>query len=113
MGLIPRRLMPHTAVVTPCVGDGPAGPVWGEAQPAVRANWLPTLRLDTRTVTVDGRTYSPSARIFLDDEPPMRSLVTCSVTGDEKYWVVATRLWDNPRVRYCEVTLAEAPHVST
>jgi hypothetical protein len=105
--------MPHTAVLTPCTGDGPTGPVWAEAQPPVRANWLPTLRLETRTVTVDGREYSLAGRVFLDDEPPMRSLVTTSVTGAERYWVVGTRMWEHPRVRYCEVTLAEAPRVST
>lgn len=107
---IPDTLMPHRAVLEPFLADRPDGWAWAAAADPVRCQWAPSSQ--DRVMVLDGTEYRVTGRLFLDDEPALRTKVSVLV-GDstrDGLWVLGTKLWDHPRVaRFAEVTLTDAP----
>lgn len=107
MRRVPRKLLPHSAQITRCLGNAARGPVWAKTpEPAVDAAVWPTGGL--RAVSLDGSEYTPTARLFTDEDPGLRSLITSDRITD-RLWVVSIRPWDGGGVSYVEAYLAPAP----
>lgn len=109
MRKVSRGLLPHTAQITRCVGNAARGPVWADAPeaPVDAAVWASS---GLRAVSLDGSEYTPTARLFTDEDPGLRSLITSDRITD-RLWVVLLKPWQGGGVSYWEAYLAPAPAV--